>query len=179
MALIRCPHCGKSVSNMAHVCPHCGNQITAAPPVNSSSNNLNKPLLAALAAAVEILLGLGFYIIYSSNNTHKYDRPITTTQESGNAAQQQASNNNQQGTAPAAALDGLTEYTIESQKWGYAWVRSGTDKNSETNKVKKILTGERFYGKRMESNPDWMEVYDNNGNWIGYMYYKCARLPKN
>ena len=176
MPLTKCPICGNSVSDKAVSCPHCGqpfntNTLRYQPnTANQQGNNFSKPLLAALAAAVVLLLGLGFYLVYSSSNSHDYNKPLNT----------QASNNTtpQQTSAPKAIPNGCREYTIDSQIYGYAWVRSGTDKHSETNKVKQIFNGERFYGKRLDKNPDWMEVYDNNGNMLGYMYYKCARIPK-
>ena len=179
MALIRCPRCGNSVSSMAQACPHCGqvlanHQHQQPAQQTSSEANYTKPLIAALAVAVVLLLALGFYLVYSSNQR---STPIQSSTTATTPAQPQ-----QPATAshsePKVIPDGSREYTIESKQYGYAWVRSGTDKHSETNKVKKILTGERFYGKRLDNNPDWMEVYDNDGTMIGYMYYKCARIPK-
>ncbi|MBQ9585261.1 MAG: zinc ribbon domain-containing protein [Muribaculaceae bacterium] len=174
MPLTRCPICGNSVSDKALSCPHCGQPFNTQRyqpnTTQQQSNNLSKPLLAALAAAVVLLLGLGFYLVYSSSNSHNYNKPLNTQVSSTSTAQP--------SSTPKAIPSGCREYTIDSREWGYAWVRSGTDKHSETNKVKKILNGERFYGKRMDDNPDWMEVYDLDGNMLGYMYYKCARIPK-
>ena len=69
------------------------------------------------------------------------------------------------------------EFYIDSQQHGYANVREYTTTDSPV--VKEIETGEHFYGWRMEDNPDWIEVYDDDGNTIGYMYYYCARHTGN
>lgn len=81
---------------------------------------------------------------------------------------------------PSEFLGGRTpweEFTIESKNYGYANVREFTSKDAPV--VKEIKTGEHFYGWRMPDNPDWIEVYDNKGNTIGYMYYYCARHTGN
>lgn len=69
------------------------------------------------------------------------------------------------------------EFYIDSKEYGYANVREAPSKDSPV--VKEIQTGEHFYGWRMADDPDWIEVYDNNGNTIGYMWYKCARHTGN
>lgn len=69
------------------------------------------------------------------------------------------------------------EFTIESQNYGYANVRESPSKDAPV--VKEIKTGEHFFGWRMPNNPDWIEVYDNKGITIGYMYYYCARHTGN
>lgn len=69
------------------------------------------------------------------------------------------------------------EFYIDSQQHGYANVREYTTTDSPV--VKEIETGEHFYGWRMEDDPDWIEVYDDDGSIIGYMYYYCARHTGN
>ncbi len=69
------------------------------------------------------------------------------------------------------------EFYIDSKEYGYANVRETPSKDSPV--VKEIQTGEHFYGWRMEDDPDWIEVYDNDGRTIGYMWYTCARHTGN
>lgn len=69
------------------------------------------------------------------------------------------------------------EFYIDSKEYGYANVRETPSKDSPV--VKEIQTGEHFYGWRMEDDPDWIEVYDNDGSTIGYMWYACARHTGN
>lgn len=81
---------------------------------------------------------------------------------------------------PEDFLGGRTpweEFYIDSKEYGYANVRETPSKDSPV--VKEIKTGEHFYGWRMEDDPNWIEVYDNDGRTIGYMWYTCARHTGN
>lgn len=81
---------------------------------------------------------------------------------------------------PEDFLGGRTpweEFYIDSQEYGYANVRQTPSKDSPV--VKEIQTGEHFYGWRMEDDLDWIEVYDNDGSTMGYMFYACARHTGN
>ncbi len=72
MALIKCPECGKKMSDKAESCPHCGYSLERK--VSKSSNNTleklkskwnNKYLLVLLVVLV------GGYFLFFSNNTNK------------------------------------------------------------------------------------------------------------
>ena len=42
MALIKCPECGKEISDKATVCPNCGYPITTEPTIDSDADEESK-----------------------------------------------------------------------------------------------------------------------------------------
>jgi hypothetical protein len=65
MALVKCPDCGREVSDAAPSCPGCGRPVAAAPPPPRRpfwKRPIGKPLLATLAVWI-----VGSYIFRSIN----------------------------------------------------------------------------------------------------------------
>ena len=64
MALIKCPECGKEISDKAGACPHCGCPIgNATQPIQNNdgkSNKGSKKILIGVVAVVAIA-GTGYY----------------------------------------------------------------------------------------------------------------------
>lgn len=73
--------------------------------------------------------------------------------------------------------DEWQEYKISSKNYGYVNVREAT--TTESAVVKVLYDGDYFYGNRLDYDPDWIEVFDEDGTHIGYVYYYCARHTDN
>lgn len=73
MALIKCPECGKEISDKAGACPHCGCQIgNATQPIQNNdgkSNKGSKKILIGIVAVVAIS-GTGYYFGIAKPQQH-------------------------------------------------------------------------------------------------------------
>lgn len=72
MALIKCRHCGGTVSTKAHICPHCGNDPRNSQPENGkphrSSGSMKRPALITLLL-LAVGGGAGLYLLHGDNET--------------------------------------------------------------------------------------------------------------
>ena len=133
--------------------------------------------------AVALIAALAFVLL--TNHKSRHHKSSSRTEEVNDSFEGDESTSAEVAEATetmeqTAFLGGRTpweEFYIDSQQYGYANVREYTSKDAP--KVKRINTNEHFYGWRLEEDPDWIEVYDDNGNTIGYMWYKCARHTGN
>lgn len=67
------------------------------------------------------------------------------------------------------------EYWIDATNSKYVNVRSYTDASVDDNIVKRFYHDDYFIGNRMPDNPNWIEVFDEDGQHVGYVRYDCAR----
>jgi ribosomal protein L37E len=79
MALIKCPECGKEISDQSKVCIHCGypldtNQVSEANGTSSDvekNNNLQNKKIALAAIGGLILVGIVVIVLVNANNPLK------------------------------------------------------------------------------------------------------------
>lgn len=87
MSLIKCPKCGKEVSDIAKYCPECGCPVGAGTDYNGfgslaggfpqggyavTAKKSKKPLLVAIGAAVIIILIVLFFVVSGMKNKKEY-----------------------------------------------------------------------------------------------------------
>lgn len=58
MALIKCPECGKGISDKATICPNCGYPITGEPIVDSDVDEASEEKNDTVQGMLSIILGL-------------------------------------------------------------------------------------------------------------------------
>lgn len=80
MALIKCPDCGKDVSDAAPSCANCGRPIaTQQPPKGAASKKKNSPL--ALGCLVVLLIFLGLWVISAIFTGGSARRPVPSPEK--------------------------------------------------------------------------------------------------
>lgn len=82
MALIKCPECGKEVSDIAKYCPECGNPVGTGAGHNSSGNlaggyavtikKSKKSLFVAIGVVIIIILIFLFFVVSGMKNKKEY-----------------------------------------------------------------------------------------------------------
>lgn len=92
MALIKCNHCGKMVSDRADKCPHCGNdprEEIVQPQVNTTDNQVeieeevsspeaNKGLIAVVVVLAIIAIGFAGYLCFGTGTGRTEAMPVDT-----------------------------------------------------------------------------------------------------
>ncbi len=92
MALIKCNHCGKTVSDRADKCPHCGNdprEEIVEPQINTtekqaefeeevSSTGANKGLIAVVVVLAIIAIGFAGYLCFGTGDGRTEAMPVDT-----------------------------------------------------------------------------------------------------
>ena len=63
MALIKCPECGKEISNEAKACPHCGKPLAVKHNTAQGNNSDDSKVLFIIIGV--ILMIVGFFLLYN------------------------------------------------------------------------------------------------------------------
>lgn len=195
-----CPKCGSPIETRTLSQQH--SKYVAKK--SSSKNNNKGGLYAIICLLAIIIVGLGIYIFSGRNNGvypevsssssdfDSADVVDTTSLEKVDSVVVTTSNEVEDNARPVFIYpyydmgpggflggdrDEWEEFKINSKQYGYANVREFESKTAPV--VTKVYDGQHFFGCRLDYDPDWIEVYDEYGEVVGYMYYKCARHTGN
>lgn len=137
-------------------------------------------LIALIVLLSLAIIGVVLAIVLNNKKADTYEdytNNIPTDMISESAPEMEYVSEEEDVALGPVGRDEWQEYKIDSKNYGYVNVREYT--TTESAVVKVLYDGDHFFGNRLDYDPDWIEVFDEDGDHIGYVYYYCARKTGN